>query len=128
MRAVLGAIGLMLAAATGTGCDPFGTGWCTEIGCWDQVTVELEGPLAGSFAVTAIGDGEQPVVIDCSPTEPCGRRLVLAGFAPASLTVTYTDSAGSLVETFTPDYDRSRPNGPDCPPECRQATVLLRVD
>ncbi|NIP77979.1 MAG: hypothetical protein GWM90_01755, partial [Gemmatimonadetes bacterium] len=72
MRAVLGAIGLMLVAATGTGCDPFGTGWCTEIGCWDQVTVELTGRLASSFTVTAVADGEEAVVIDCSPAEPCG--------------------------------------------------------
>lgn len=42
-------------------------------------------------------------------------------------TITYETADGSTEDVFSPACDLSRPNGPDCPPLCRHATVVLQI-
>jgi hypothetical protein len=77
---------------------------CTEMRTADAVSESCR-PLPGQFTLNA--------QLQATP-ETLAVRLVRDGV--------------SLVEqTLTPAYETSRPNGPDCDPECRQAQVSLEL-
>jgi hypothetical protein len=46
---------------------------------------------------------------------------------PANVTVQITTSADTTSRDFTPEYKVSRPNGPGCDPECKQAAVTAAI-
>jgi hypothetical protein len=43
------------------------------------------------------------------------------GFTPEEVTLTVTGDEQARSVTLDPTYEDFRPNGPDCPPICRQA-------
>ena len=45
--------------------------------------------------------------------------------APASVTIRVTTGAQTTEVTRQPTYEVTRPNGPACPPECRNARVVM---
>jgi hypothetical protein len=48
--------------------------------------------------------------------------------APANVKVTVTrDGAMVATQDFTPSYQKSQPNGPDCEPTCNSATGTLPI-
>ena len=126
MRGIFG-LGVFLGIAV-TSCDLFGPRACTLAGCYDMLIVELQGTMADEFTVMAEAVGEEPRVMECSPAAPCGSTVFFEDFAPTQVRITYASAGGSTERTFNPTYPVTRPNGPDCPPECRQATVQFQVD
>jgi hypothetical protein len=68
--------------------------------CWNRCT-----PVAGSFY----------------------QRVSVQG-APARLQITLSRDSAALVTTdLAPTYQETRPNGPNCEPVCRQASIDLAV-
>lgn len=45
----------------------------------------------------------------------------------SQVTISYESNGEQVEQSFHPSYTRSRPNGIGCPPECVNATVVLRL-
>lgn len=57
----------------------------------------------------------------CTPNGKFAQNINLPG-TPARVVVTLVEASGATFEqTFDLQYVTSHPNGPDCPPTCRQA-------
>lgn len=102
-------------------------GACTAIGCADGVSVAWANPSPRDRG-TLIADGVT-YAFDCAaaPTAtvwctPTGLRL---SATPTTLRVEVVTSTGTRSGSFTVAYTTSRPNGPDCEPVCRNATVTV---
>lgn len=97
---------------------------CTQIGCSDGLNVELDGfDEEVELELTA---GEETRTVTCLPPGPC--RHFIPDFTPAEVTATALLDDGTEEErSFEPEYRDERPNGPDCPPVCRQASIRWRL-
>lgn len=98
---------------------------CTLIGCSSGLTVDLQGASEEPFMLTVESKGGEKKSVECASPGSC--FAFFEEFTPAEVTVTFESEATRVERTFTPEYSRWRPNGPDCPPECRIATVVLSV-
>jgi hypothetical protein len=98
---------------------------CTMIGCENGLAVEVNGSLQQSFTVN-VRSGTQVIhTFRCDPGQPC--RAFVSNQTPAEVTVVVETAQGPVSKSFTPEYRLNRPNGADCPPECKQATVTVTV-
>ena len=97
---------------------------CTLVGCMDGLSVRLPAAPAGAWRVqvTDVATGATRTY-DCPATSQCGSVAFFAEFTPARARVRVTTVGGSRDADVQPAYAESRPNGPDCPPVCRQAAV-----
>lgn len=114
------------AALAVLGCDePLHA--CTLIGCVDAVVVELLGvPAQTVMTVEVDAPGATPQMRTCSTSD--GRCAVtFESFAPETLTVLVSGGAESVAFTVQPAYVISRPNGRDCPPECRSTQLTVQL-
>ena len=124
-RAVL-ALTLAFAAAVGSGCDLLGPGACTLIGCTGLV-VEVTG-APGQTPVTVVvtaPDGSTRSTSCSSVTGAC--PVSFPDFTPSSVTIRVSSGTQTTEETRQPTYEVTRPNGPACPPECRNARVTVAL-
>jgi len=124
-RAVL-AITLVLVAALGSACSGLGPTACTLIGCTGLV-VEVTGAPAQipvTVAVTA-PDGSTRSTTCTSATGTC--PFSFPDFTPATVTIRVSAGTKTTEETRQPAYEVTRPNGPGCPPECRNARVTVAL-
>ena len=112
----------------GSGCDLLGPACTLLMFCDDVLIVEMEGQLPDEFTLTAEADGEEPRIRECSPSTSCGSTFSFEDFTPSQVKLTFQSVAGSIEQTFSPDYEVVTPNGPDCPPKCRQGTVHFQTD
>ena len=120
-RAVL-AITLVLIAAFGSGCGVVGPSACTVIGCTGLV-VEVSG-APGQTPVTVVvtaPDGSTRTTACTSATGTC--PVSFPDFTPATVTIRVSTGNQTTEVTKQPMYEVTRPNGPACPPECRNARV-----
>jgi hypothetical protein len=121
--------GTVLACTNKTGDNenpPQPTRVCTMIGCENGLAVEVNSSLQQSFTVN-VRTGSQVIhTFRCDPSQPC--RAFVSNQTPAQVTVTLETTQGPVSRTFQPEYRMNRPNGPDCPPECRQATITFAVN
>jgi hypothetical protein len=134
---------LMLALA---GCSLFGTQEapprvCTLMGCVDSLVIDLVGQVPDEFTVEVIpgeggawevrcagdeahvirpGDGSLGVV--CRP-----GSVVFFEVAPEEVAIRVTWEGDEVWQSSRPAYESVRPNGPDCPPECRVARVTVEM-
>jgi len=124
------AIGSTLVLALLSGCRPASPAAdppiqiCTKIGCSDGLTVVVENAPAAPYTVeVGLPDGTSRT----APCEAgCDGGLFFEGVTADEVTVRITGSAGTSSQSVRPTYTDSRPNGPDCPPVCRQARVQVR--
>jgi hypothetical protein len=101
---------------------------CTLIGCEDGWAVEVVGAaLPSTYTVRAVVDGQVVASRACTPENPCGRELFLPGVTAAAADLEIVGADLSLRWTVRPEYRVVMPNGPDCPPTCRQARVQVRL-
>jgi hypothetical protein len=102
---------------------------CTRIGCEDGWSVELAGATAlpATYTIRVIVDGTVVASRECSAAQPCGDRVFLAGVTAAQADLEIIGGAAPLRWTVTPEYSTLQPNGPGCPPTCRQARVAVRM-
>ena len=124
-RAVL-AITLVLVAAFGSGCGGLGPTACTLIGCTGLV-VEVTGAPAQTpvTVVVTAPDGSTRSTTCTSATGTC--PFSFPDFTPASVTIRVSAGTKTTEETRQPAYEVTRPNGPGCPPECRNARVTVAL-
>ena len=99
---------------------------CTLIGCDDGLGVQVTHTLQHSFRVNVRAGTQTIHTFLCDPGQPC--QAFIRDQTPEDVTVVVnTSDATSVSKSFRPDYRVSRPNGPNCPPACRQATVTVTV-
>lgn len=127
---------------------------CTKIGCSDGLSVGLDLPLkTGKYLVEVeAGDkkGKCEIVVPfpacgtpatrCEGTLPlfaaengCGGPVdkmtfspIRIGEAPESVMVNVKHNGVTVLGgLFKPEYKTTQPNGPDCPPTCKQAEHVL---
>lgn len=107
----------LLLALAGCTSDP----GCTLIGCVSQLTVRLPaGTTAGTACVEGVCTSE---VVGGELRVPLSRR---AEGQTAAVTVTVAGRA-QPYEGVVP-LERTRPNGPRCPPVCVNGTATLDVE
>ena len=122
----------LLAALAPAGCSVLAPGdeVCTLAGCRTGLAVELSVRPSAPFRIEATVPGATPAgpayVYECPDPARCGAVAFFEDFTPARVTIRVTTPAGTVTREFTPTYRTHRPNGEDCPPTCRDATV--RVD
>jgi hypothetical protein len=102
---------------------------CTRIGCDSGWIVEIADPsaLPQSYTVRVLVGGSVVASAQCSASQPCGDRVFLSGVTAEEATLEITGAAVPLRWTVRPEYTLLQPNGPQCPPTCRQARVQVRV-
>ena len=124
-RVVL-AITLVLVAALGSACSGLGPTACTLIGCTGLV-VEVTGAPAQTAVTVAVTapDGSTRSTTCTSATGTC--PFSFPDFTPATVTIRVSAGTKTTEETRQPAYEVTRPNGPGCPPECRNARVIVAL-
>lgn len=119
-------IGLILAGCS----NPPQQQICTLIGCESGLTLAFEGAAPESYRFTltaAEGEtrqGECPAT-DAQDTLCFEDKVLLSRFTPDQVELSLSVGEQSLKQTFQPQYTTSRPNGPNCEPECKQATITV---
>ena len=137
--------GLLTALALG-GCCVFSPSQsrpqaCTLIGCVDSLVIDLSGSVPEEFTVDVTaadgttmqvhcpgGEAQGSQSGDMSPGAMClGDSVVFSAFTPEEASIRITGQGGEITQTARPTYEPVRPNGPDCPPECRQGHVQIEI-
>ena len=120
------AITVLLVAALGSACSGLGPTACTLIGCTGLV-VEVTGAPAQTpvTVVVTAPDGSTRSATCTSATGTC--PFSFPDFTPASVTIRVSAGTKTTEETRQPAYEVTRPNGPGCPPECRNARVTVAL-
>jgi hypothetical protein len=120
---------LLCAACGGAGEeeDPPAAVACTMIGCESGVTVQLSSLPAVPFSVELTPAGGAATLKECVASDACGTELFFSGVSADSVTIKVTSGAGESVTRARAEYATTRPNGPQCDPECRQARVAASV-
>jgi hypothetical protein len=115
---------VMLVA--GPACNVVGPGACTLIGCTGLV-VDVTGAASQTpiTVVVTAPDGSTRSATCTTATGTC--PVSFPDFTPASLTVRVSTGTQSTELTVQPAYLLTRPNGRDCPPECRSARVTVAL-
>ena len=98
---------------------------CTLIGCNDGLNVVVNASLQQDFTVTVSSGGQTLQTFTCRAGQQCFGFV--ENQTPATVTVSLATSTGPVSKQFTPEYRINKPNGPNCPPDCRQATVTVTV-
>ena len=120
-------IGIAMLAGALVGCSPSTppSQACTLIGCDSGLTVVVDPTPAGSFRVEADAPGDSTRAVECSAQQPCANGAFFRDFTPESATIRVIVSSDTTTRSVTPVYEALQPNGPQCPPTCRQATVTV---
>lgn len=106
------------------GCPPTSPRACTLIGCTDGLGVEVSGAPAGPYRIELEVPGEaQRRVFRCDTPGACAPAFFEV--TPEVATVHLVTAAGTRSQQVRPAYNVTQPNGPDCPPRCRQARVTV---
>lgn len=139
MRQVILAGAAAAACYLTSGCETS----CTEEGCHDGVEVWFASPLDASseFSVSVQMDSEQ-ILCDYAKSkalDSCSEKgvwiqtsggqldgFLLKGLHPQQVTFAFSETGKVLVSaTVNPTYVTQQPNGPDCPPTCKNAKIDL---
>ncbi len=101
---------------------------CTKIGCSDGLTMVVENAPAAPYTVeVALPDGTSRTE-RCEAASGCDAGLFFEGVTAEEVTVRITGTAGTSSQAIRPEYAETQPNGPGCPPTCRQARVQVRYN
>jgi hypothetical protein len=115
---------LLLVAALGSGCDIFRTGACSLIGCTGLVVEVTGAPVLTPITIVVTApDGSTRSATCTAATGTCSVSFY--DFTPASITIRVSTATQTTEVTRQPMYEVTRPNGPECPPECRGARVTV---
>jgi len=118
-------LGIAALVALLASCDLSGRQQvCTLIGCDSGIRVVLTAPPTVPYRVEAYvpGSGARQVR-ECSAGGAC--NITFAGFTPVEVSIEIITAADTLRRDAVPVYVVSRPNGADCEPECRNATITV---
>lgn len=115
----------VVTAAGSTGCDGSVDVACTEIGCSDGLAVVVHGQSGAQYDVEASATGGETRTGSCVIDVSGSCSVFFYGFLPDEVTVAVTGAGQQMFSTLQPAYEDVQPNGPDCPPTCRQATIAI---
>lgn len=112
-------------------CDSI-TGVCTQIGCDSGFLVRLDALPTGAFTVDVYANSpnESPSYrYECAPGAlPCLQNVFFADFLGENPHIRVTTTEGSvLTQVYGLNYESYRPNGPNCPPDCRRAETTVAI-
>jgi hypothetical protein len=114
---------LTLASCTANeGPDGFA---CTQIGCTDGLSLQVSGLTAGSYTVTVSAASRIIGTFSCTAGQPCVHFI--ENQTPDEVSVVVQGGGGGATRNYRPEYRKTRPNGPNCPPECKQATLVVTL-
>ena len=69
------------------------------------------------------------MTVDCSDGgTDCGKRHTLVEYTPRTAWISVISGGDTTAVQVTPEYTVSTPNGPNCEPTCRQASVRVGFD
>ena len=115
----------VVTVAGSADCDGSVDVACTEIGCSDGLAVVVHGSSGVQYDVEASATGGETRTGSCTIDATGSCSVFFYGFLPDEVTVAATGGGRQMSVTLQPAYEDVQPNGPDCPPTCRQATVAL---
>lgn len=98
---------------------------CTMIGCESGVRVEFAQAPPHPFTVQVTFPDGTSQSASCDRPGSCVDGVFFAGDTPDRVTVRVTTATGTATHSLEPVYRSTQPNGPDCPPTCRQGTVRV---
>jgi hypothetical protein len=117
---------VIVALLAGCAVPPAMEGACTRIGCASGAAIEINGALPDSYTVTLFAPGEAPRVVHCAPAQECMGRVFFEGVTASDVEIEIAGDVGWRERrTVSLTYATSQPNGPGCPPICRQATARI---
>ena len=122
----------LLALCLAAGCDS-PTEVCTLIGCDSGLAVQLNRLPVGAFTVEVLPDVPLPNIptyrMDCpGVSDPCSSRIFFPGLFLTRVSVRVTTTVGSITHPVTTvSYSTSYPNGRQCSPSCRRATIAADI-
>jgi hypothetical protein len=104
--------------------------YCTLIGCQSGLFVSFKADAPATFKLKLTAKDGKVVEGSCpsngSTAFQCFPNSVSTPeFTPEQLSLELTVGEQMLVKSFTPAYKNNQPNGPDCEPTCKQATIEL---
>ena len=109
-------------------CDGATDQACTEIGCSDGLFVTLLAAPGGEYTVTATAGTGEVRNGRCVVSQDGSCLVGLPGFVPAEVTLVVSGEGRQVSVTVEPNYEDFQPNGPGCPPVCRQASVEIDLE
>ena len=107
------------------GCNDVTGQACTLIGCSDGLNVEVQG-VTSDVSVEVTSAAGETRTAPCQAFNESTCWVHFDDFVPEEATIRVADGSNQVSVTTIPAYESLQPNGPDCPPTCRQATVILR--
>lgn len=111
-------------AALLASCSPFGA--CTLIGCETGLFVQFNQAPAGAFRIEAtVPNNPNVLAIDCAQASNC--HLLFRDLIAEQVTLRVITQQGTVTQQFQPRYETLYPNGRECGPACRQATVTFQI-
>ena len=122
-------VAVIVVSAFVSACDDvFGKG-CSLAPCPAELTVTVQGEANVEYAVFASASGEDGQSATCTIL-PSARScaVYLRDFDPVEVTIRVTWGDQEATGQFAPTYETVHPNGPDCSPTCRAATVTVDVE
>lgn len=108
---------------------------CTEIGCSNELRIVVDGSLPATYTIELAAPGLETVSLTCTNGQSSEASIhecrpdgaLFRDLAPDEVTITFTSDAGIVSDTLRPTYTTAQPNGPECPPICRQGTATLAL-
>ena len=102
---------------------------CNQIGCTEGLSVRVSGDTTGSLTIevsVAFPSFVDPQEMRCAPMNGSCGAFFENFVHETTLTIRVLNGDNTVaVRQVNPLYEVHRPNGPDCPPECRQAVVEI---
>ena len=102
---------------------------CPLLACESGVIAHLASLPAAAFRVDITPRGSSGVVYSysCAAASKCTQDIFFPGLVLDNFTVVVTVGASTRSSDIAPTYVTNQPNGPNCPPTCRTATVNVAV-
>lgn len=121
-------IGILVLAVVLGACSqpPPPSQVCTLIGCESGLSVVVEPTPQGSYTVIAEA-GDTTRTVECTAQRQCAEGAFFSDFTPTNATIRVIAGSDTTEQAVTPVYDTAQPNGPECPPTCRQGSVTVRT-
>jgi hypothetical protein len=106
---------------------------CTLIGCSSGLAVNLSSAPVGAFSVEILPDapiGNPPTYrVECGGSAPeCGAQVFFPDLIIERAQVRIVTTLGTVTHPIGPvQYGTAYPNGRQCSPACRRATVTVGI-
>jgi hypothetical protein len=108
-------------------CDNFNVA-CTLIGCVNALEIKFDRPAAFPYKVELTTSEGAKHIHDCASATFCqATGVAFFNLQPATAIVKVTTPTGTTTTTVQPTYTTSRPNGPNCGPECVAGSATVPI-